>query len=67
MLQMLENWAWQPRTLQLMSGHWQRPSEVLPLDLAEKLVRSRQVRLGERTVPCDTVASFYIYAILYDA
>jgi hypothetical protein len=42
--QMLENWAWQPQTLQLMSGHWQRPEERLPLELAEKLQRSRSVR-----------------------
>jgi Zn-dependent oligopeptidase len=40
---MLENWAWQPKTLQIMSGHWQRPEECIPLELAEKLALSRQV------------------------
>jgi thimet oligopeptidase len=44
--QMLENWCWQPSTLQLLSGHYKHAGEKLPLELAEKLQLSRIAHAG---------------------
>jgi thimet oligopeptidase len=43
---MLENWAWKPSTLQMMSGRHDAPSERLPLDLARKLEASKIAHAG---------------------
>jgi thimet oligopeptidase len=43
---MLENWAWKPSTLQMMSGRHDAPSERLPLDLARKLEVSKIAHAG---------------------
>ncbi|MGE0529171.1 MAG: M3 family metallopeptidase [Bdellovibrionales bacterium] len=37
--QMLENWVWQPEIIEKLSGHYLNPSEKLPRELLEKLVR----------------------------
>jgi len=43
---MLENWAWKPSTLQMMSGRHDAPAERLPLDLARKLEASKIAHAG---------------------
>ncbi|KZV65296.1 metallopeptidase MepB [Peniophora sp. CONT] len=43
--QMLENWCWEPKVLEMMSNHYERK---VPLDkeLSEKIVKSRYVNVG---------------------
>jgi len=43
--QMLENWAWKPDSLQMMSGH-KRTGEPIPKDLMEKLCASKDANCG---------------------
>ncbi|TDL22641.1 Metalloprotease [Rickenella mellea] len=43
--QMLENWCWEPRVLQLMSSHY-KTQEPLPVDLITKINKSRYVNVG---------------------
>jgi thimet oligopeptidase len=44
--QMLENWVWNPKILNIISGHYLRPSEKLPTDLLEKLIAARNFQQG---------------------
>ncbi|BGP41596.1 metalloendopeptidase [Rhodotorula kratochvilovae] len=44
--QMLENWTWTPSVLQRISSHATRKGEVLPSDLIDKLIASRNVNQG---------------------
>ncbi|KAK2465233.1 hypothetical protein APHAL10511_002587 [Amanita phalloides] len=43
--QMLENWCWEPKVLQLMSSHYEK-QEPLSSDLIEKIIKSRYVNVG---------------------
>lgn len=41
--QMLENWVWQPKTLRMMSGHYQDPSKKIPQDLLDRMIAARDL------------------------
>ncbi|TDL22266.1 Metalloprotease [Rickenella mellea] len=43
--QMLENWCWEPRVLQVMSNHY-KTQQPLPADLITKIIKSRYVNIG---------------------
>src|SRR5690606_13893589 len=44
--QMLENWAWDPEMLTLISGHYERADETLPADLIAKMVAAKDFNIG---------------------
>eukprot|EP00743_Colponemidia_sp_Colp-15_P005899 GILK01006341.1.p1 GENE.GILK01006341.1~~GILK01006341.1.p1 ORF type:complete len:710 (+),score=127.31 GILK01006341.1:222-2132(+) len=44
--QMLENWCWQPESLQLLSGHYEDASLKLPVDMLNRLVASKEANAG---------------------
>ncbi|KAI8619462.1 hypothetical protein BC830DRAFT_1160627 [Chytriomyces sp. MP71] len=44
--QMLENWVWEPKTLQLLAGHVQNSTHKIPSDLLACLVASRNANSG---------------------
>lgn len=44
--QMLENWCWEPATLQMLSGHHADHSKKLPMELALKLKNSQLAHAG---------------------
>lgn len=39
--QMLENWVWDPQTLDTMSGHYQDPTKKLPPELLAQMIKAR--------------------------
>ncbi|KAF9454736.1 zincin [Macrolepiota fuliginosa MF-IS2] len=43
--QMLENWCWEPKVLEIMSSHYEK-NEPLGKELIEKIVKSRYVNVG---------------------
>jgi thimet oligopeptidase len=44
--QMLENWPWEPKILNLLSGHYQDPSRKLPETLLKKMIEVRDYQQG---------------------
>eukprot|EP01083_Nonionella_stella_P240940 841794_1 len=44
--QMLENWCWKSKALNLMSGHYKNNNQKIPNDLIEKLSKSKNANCG---------------------
>lgn len=44
--QMLENWLWQPEMLKFVSSYYKDPTQKIPDDLVEKLIRSQKFNQG---------------------
>lgn len=44
--QMLENWPWEEKILNILSGHYKDPSRKLPQDLQHKLIAVRDYQQG---------------------
>ena len=44
--QMLENWVWKKSVLEVLSGHYKNPSEKLPSELIEKMLKAKLVSSG---------------------
>jgi thimet oligopeptidase len=44
--QMLENWPWQEKILNLLSGHYLDPSKKLPQALLKKMLEAREYQQG---------------------
>ncbi len=44
--QMLENWPWQEKVLNLISGHYQNPSKKLPPEVLKKMLMARDYQQG---------------------
>lgn len=44
--QMLENWAYNPEVLKVISGHYKNPSEKLPNEIINKIIAARNMDSG---------------------
>ncbi len=44
--QMLENWVWQEKILDLISGHYQNPNKKLPTETLKKMIQARDYQQG---------------------
>ncbi len=44
--QMLENWAWSPKILKELSGHYKDPSKKLPKKLIDKMIEAKEFNQG---------------------
>jgi thimet oligopeptidase len=44
--QMLENWVWNKESLVKLSGHYKDPSQKLPDDLIQKLLKAKNLDIG---------------------
>ncbi|MEZ4751279.1 MAG: M3 family metallopeptidase [Bdellovibrionota bacterium] len=44
--QMLENWVWNKESLSKLSGHFQRPTETLPDELLDSLLKAKLANAG---------------------
>lgn len=48
--QMLENWVWNKKTLQKLSGHFSDPNRKLPDELVDKMIKAKLLNVGLNTL-----------------
>lgn len=56
--QMLENWVWDEKMLQKLSGHYKNPKKKLPKELLNSILSAKQHMIGYTTMRQLVLASF---------